>query len=124
MKAKVTHVPHIETKPGKAIGTTRYSGYALVRDKDGNPRIDDPSQLHPIQINMLTSAEKQLLGMWDGIYGRDADGWKRLRQYGPEQYVADDPIRALAELVLEDRVYRVEPRVDLSVGQSVTVRRT
>ena len=41
------------------IGAQRsgFKGYALIRDKDGNPRIDDPETL-PQQIkDMLTDEE-------------------------------------------------------------------
>lgn len=37
--------------------------YALVRDKDGNPKIDDPSSLHPSQIAMLTPQERSAFGL-------------------------------------------------------------
>ena len=124
MEAKVKHVKHVQTTSGTAIGMTRYAGFGIVRDKDGKPRIDDPASLHPLQIGMLTAGERQVLGLWDGVFGRDADGWKRLRAHGPDQYLADEPIRALSELVIDNKVYRVQPRPDLKTGQTITVRRT
>ena len=37
--------------------------YGLVRDKDGNPVIDDPKNLHPAIKAMLTEAEKARYGV-------------------------------------------------------------
>lgn len=37
--------------------------FALVRDKDGRPKIDDPSTLHPSQIAMLTPEERAEFGV-------------------------------------------------------------
>ena len=37
--------------------------YALVRDKDGRPKIDDPENLHPAIAAMLTEAEKAEFGV-------------------------------------------------------------
>jgi len=85
-------------------------GFGLVRDKDGRPRVDDPATLHPLQIAMLTDAEKSALGVWPGAFIRDAEGFKRVERNGAGRYRAVDPIRAagtlhdgLAELRLTDR---------------------
>ena len=40
--------------------------YALVRDKDGNPKVDNPTSLHPSQIAMLTPDERKALGLKQG----------------------------------------------------------
>jgi hypothetical protein len=37
--------------------------YAIVRDKNGRPKVDDPSTLHPEQIKMLTPQECADLGI-------------------------------------------------------------
>lgn len=37
--------------------------FALVRDKDGKPLVDDPKTLHPAIAAMLTEAEKAELGV-------------------------------------------------------------
>lgn len=37
--------------------------YGIVRDKNGKPKVDDPSTLHPAQIAMLTKEEREELGL-------------------------------------------------------------
>ena len=42
---------------------TQPIAYGLVRDKAGNPKIDDPSTLPPEIISMLTKDEKISFGL-------------------------------------------------------------
>lgn len=42
----------------------KVKGYALVRDKNGKPKIDgDVQKLHPSILNMLTKEERKELGV-------------------------------------------------------------
>ena len=38
---------------------TKFKGYALVRDKDGKPKIDNPATLPRPIFDMLTEEEKE-----------------------------------------------------------------
>lgn len=37
--------------------------YGLVRDKNGKPKVDNPQNLHPEQVKMLTPEERVELGL-------------------------------------------------------------
>ncbi len=46
-----------------AIPAPKVQLFGLVRDRDGNPVIDDPKNLHPAIKAMLTEAEKARYGV-------------------------------------------------------------
>ena len=48
-------MPTVGTKPA------RVQMVALIRDKNGKPRIDDPENIPPAIFNLLTQAEKEAL---------------------------------------------------------------
>lgn len=87
-------------------------GYGLVRDKDGKPKIDDPSSVHPAVIALLTEQEKQELGIWTGPHARDAQGTKRLEKTA-------DGYRAVDNLVAVTEIYDGELYVKLAVRSDV-----
>ena len=41
--------------------TTGYTGYALVRDPQGNPKFDSINNIHAAYWEMLTDAEKSAI---------------------------------------------------------------
>lgn len=43
-----------------------FKGYALIRDKEGNPKIDDPMNLPKPIFDMLTKKEKEEI--YNGSY--------------------------------------------------------
>jgi len=93
-------------------------GYGLVRDKNGKPKIDDPSKLHPSVVTLLTEQEREELGLWSGPQARDAQGFKRLERI-------DGGFRALEDLVAVSEIYdggnhyRVSPRIDIPTGNEL-----
>lgn len=93
-------------------------GYGLVRDSSGKPKIDDPSNLHPSLVSMLTEQERGELGLWSGPQARDAQGIKRLEK-------TEDGYRALDNLVALSVIYdggvqhNISPRIDVSAGNDI-----
>jgi len=53
----------IQAPPGK------FKAFALVRDKDGKPKIDDPKNCPPEILEMLTDEEKEEL--FNGAHPRN-----------------------------------------------------
>lgn len=50
--------------PSTTLGVKpKVTAYALVRDKNGKPKVDDPKSLHPSQIAALTPEERAELGI-------------------------------------------------------------
>lgn len=96
-------------------------GFGLVRDKDGRPRVDDPSKLHPAQVAMLTDAEKSALGVWTGAFIRDAEGFKRVERIGPGRFRAIDPIRAAGTLHDGLVELRLTDRRDVPAGETIII---
>lgn len=90
-------------------------GYGLVRDKNGRPRIDDVSNLHPALIAMLTDEERLELGIWSGPLARDAQGTKRLEKTD-SGYIALDPLVAVSEIYDGSTRYQLPSRFDAPVG--------
>lgn len=99
----------------------KYVGFGVVRDKNGNPRVDDPNTLHPIQIGMLSTAERQNLGLWTGCFCRDAAGYKRMTKVDEGVYQAEEPIRAISEIFDGTDVYRVAERHDMQPGIRIAI---
>ena len=93
-----------------------YRGSGLVRDKDGNPKVDDPERLPPELVMMLTEAEKTALGVWTGPLVRDAEGVKRLTK---EYLVVDDLVAANVLHELDGTIKRLSPRVSLKAGETL-----
>lgn len=44
----------------------KVSGFALVRGPDGKPKVDDPKNLHPKIVEMLSEDEAKELGIAKG----------------------------------------------------------
>lgn len=42
-------------------GRGRFVGVAIVRDKDGNPKFDDPNNVPQVVFDQLTDADKAYL---------------------------------------------------------------
>lgn len=51
--------------------SSKFKGYALVRDKHGKPKIDDPMNLPKPIFDMLTEEEKKEI--YNGTYPRYSD---------------------------------------------------
>lgn len=101
----------------------KYVGYGLVRDgATGKPRVDDPAQLHPVQIGMMTTAEREELGLWTGAFARDAEGIKRMTRTDEGVYRAEEPCRAISEIFDGNRIFRTIRRGDLEVGKKVQIK--
>lgn len=100
---------------------SRYQGMALVRDKDGNPKVDDPSGLPPEMIMMLTQSEKEGFGLWTGPLARDAEGVKRLEVVEGGYKAVDDLVAANVLYALDGTIHRISPRARLLAGQILGV---
>lgn len=73
-----------------------YKGVALVRDKDGNPKIDGDPKAMPIAMQqMLTPDEREALGLYAGPVAEDRDGVKRLKRRGDLGEIAYEAVDAL-----------------------------
>lgn len=96
-----------------------YKGVALVRDKDGNPKIDgDPNALHPSVQQMLTVQEREVRGMWTGALAKDAQGIKKLTKVGDKVFRAEEALVAVSEIFDGDNYYRLAQRIDVPVGST------
>lgn len=101
---------------------TKYVGFGVIRDKDGNPRIDDPANLHPAQVLMLSDQERSNLGLWGGCFARDAQGFKRLTQLGPQKFRAEENLVAVNEILIADGDVRaVLERRDIPAGTEFNI---
>jgi hypothetical protein len=87
-------------------------GFGLVRDRDGRPKIDDPSNLHPAIVAMLTPQERVDLGIWSGPMARDAQGIKRLEKL-EDGYRAVDPLVAVSEIYDGPDYFKLPDRIDV-----------
>lgn len=101
-------------------------GFALVRDKNGKPRIDgDPSTLHPGVVSMLTPAEREELGIWPGVLIRDADGIKRGKLVQEDETTAVvkvlDDLRAAGDFYIGTRVFQLATRQDVPAGTTMNI---
>jgi hypothetical protein len=107
------------------MSLSKYQMFAIVRGKDGAPKVDDPASLHPIQLGMMTKAEREALSVYAGNWGRDAQGFKRVRGTADSGFVADEDMIALSEIFeLPDdgtgaRLFKIAPRCDIGAGQSL-----
>mgnify|MGYP007077500676 CR=1 FL=1 len=89
--------------------------YGVVRDKDGNLRIDgNPADLHPGIVMLLTPQERANLGIWDGPQVRDAQGVKRVSK-DSEHFVAEDALVAAGEISVVVHRFRLLQRADFPV---------
>ena len=101
----------------------KYQMFGLVRDKTtGKPKVDNPADLHPIQLGQMTKAERDELGVWDGDWARDSQGIKRVEKQGNGNYKAVDALVGVNEIfVLHDdggdqtQLMTVSPRRDVPV---------
>jgi hypothetical protein len=101
----------------------KYQGFGLVRDKvTGKPRVDNPTSLHPVQILLMTPDERRELGVWEGAWARDAQGFKRLTCLPDGTFRAEEPIVAVNEILVgENQFYPVLPRCDIPAGETITI---
>ena len=103
------------------------SAFGLIRDKDGKPRIDDPSTLHPGIASMMTPEERTEFNVWPGVFIHDAQGVKR----ADVLYEGDDDIRLrLVDPLVAARIvyhegseYTFDNRFDAPVGHEVLVKK-
>lgn len=93
-------------------------GYGLVRDKNGRPKIDDPSKLHPSVVALLTEQEREEHGLWSGPQARDAQGYKRLERTDAG-YRALEPLVAASEIFDGTEYYKLSPRIDVPAGTEI-----
>ena len=101
----------------------KYKGFGLIRDKaTGKPRVDNPASLHPVQILLMTVDERRELGVWDGAWARDAQGFKRLTVIDQNTFRAEEQIVAVNEILVDDgKFYPVTPRCDIPSGETITL---
>lgn len=99
--------------------------YALIRDKDGRPLIDDPKNLHPGLVSMLTPAERREFGLWDGVMIRDAQGIKRAelieRAEATIKLRALEPLVAAGNVYVDGHEYTLSPRFDAPVDEILII---
>jgi hypothetical protein len=95
--------------------------FGLVRDSNGNPRIDgDPTKLHPAIIMQLTKKERKDIGVWEEEFALDAQGVKRVRKSGIG-YEAMDNIVALSVIFDGNQTYKADERRDYNIGAIITI---
>jgi hypothetical protein len=106
----------------------KYVAFGLVRDSvTGKPKVDDPSTLHPVQLGMMSEAERTELGVWPGCWARDAQGYKRLTKLGDLLYRAEDNLVAVSEVfdlpadAGQATIMATTERVDVPAGQNLGV---
>lgn len=100
------------------------TGFGLVRKKDGTPRIEgDPKKLHPAIQMQMTKKERKDLGLWDGAWARDAQGFKRLNKIS-QGYEAVDALVAVSEIFDDKKYYRLSQRVDVPTNGTIHVNET
>lgn len=56
-----SHKVEIQANVDLSMPAGKFKGFALVRDKDGNPKVDDPDNLPPEIYNALTDKDKEYL---------------------------------------------------------------
>lgn len=104
-------------KSGTTSPTGRRVGFGVVRDKDGNPRIDgNPTDLPPQIQCMLSVAEREALGLWPGPLARDAQGVKRVERVASNRYRAIEPLVAVSSVFDDGKELRVSARRDVAAG--------
>jgi len=112
------------TEAPKATATQK-SGYGLVRDSQGRPRIDDPTTLHPGIVSMLTMQEKIDFDLWPGMLIQDAEGIKRAtlvsRTNARIVLTIVDPIVHAGNIYVDGCELRVKPRFNAPAGETVVV---
>ena len=103
----------------------KYQMFGLVRDKaTGKPKVDNPGDLHPIQVGMMTKQEREDFDIWPGSFARDAQGIKRVTVQNGEVFAEDDLIAVNELFVLPDdgtgaKVIAVKPRQDVQSGKAL-----
>lgn len=104
--------------------------FGMVFDKDGKPKVDDPSTLHAMQIALISLEHRAELGIWEGPMAVDAQGsQKRLERLGPRKYKALDKLVACSAIFdLEfdneqpgDRFIQLPQRFDVAQGDTFTI---
>lgn len=102
------------------------SGYGLVRDRNGKPRIDDITTLHPGVITMLSPEERTDLGLWPGVLVRDAEGVKRANLVSKTDTAITinslDQIRAASLVYVDGVEYRFETRFNAPEGETIIIQ--
>jgi len=99
--------------------------FGLVRDgTTGKPKVDDPATLHPIQLGMMTEAERLEFGLHPGPYAIDAQGVKKLEKVAGgfkalEPLVACNVVIDLPAEADAAKIFRVFPRGDTPIGQTI-----
>lgn len=102
----------------------KYTMYGLVRGKDGKPKVDNPDHLHPMQLGMMTAEEREGMGIWQGSWVRDADGYKPV-SIKKAQVFAEQNLIAVSELFLlpDDgsgaTMIAIKPRCDVKAGAPI-----
>ena len=100
----------------------KYVGFGIVRDASGRPKIDDPSALHPVQVLLMTESERAELGLWQGAWARDADGFKKLTRVSDTVFRAEEDLRAVSEVfVNHHEMFRLMDRVDVAKGDQLSL---
>lgn len=107
------------------MALSKYQMFGLVRDKDGKPKVDNPADLHPVQLGMMTDQERNELGVWSGSWARDARGYKKITVSADGKVTAHDDLIAVSELfILPDdgsgaTMAAVNPRCDVKAGNEI-----
>jgi len=95
-----------------------FRGVGLVRDKNGNPKIDNPTALHPLQVAMLTTDERVAHNLWGGAFAHDAQGFKRMTKTA-EGYQAVDPLVAASTIYDGMKTISLPKRIDVPAGGTI-----
>jgi len=108
-----------------ALSQTKKTGFGLVRDKSGRPRIDDPATLHPGVASSMSVDERLDAGLWPGVIVRDAVGYKRAYfesfENGALTLTAVDEIKAAALVYYDGVEYRFGTRINAPVGETLVI---
>lgn len=96
--------------------------YGLVRDKDGNPKIDDPENAPAPVLAMLTPQERRDRGIWDGVFVIDAEGTKKAIQRDDGTFEAVDALVAATVVLVDANTHHlIRPRVDVRPGGTIPI---
>lgn len=95
--------------------------YGVVRDKNGKIRVDDPAQLHPFQLALMSKDERVELGFTADAYAVTAQGMKELTRAAggwtcAERLVACNFVIDLGVAREESAVLQLDQRRDVRAG--------
>ena len=99
--------------------------FGLVRDKTtGKPKVDNPEDLHPIHLGMMSAQERQELGIDHVGIVIGANGFKPIQIVEGTYVVSEAVIAATSIYVFGDtpdttQTFIIRPRCDVGAGNII-----